>query len=77
MSKIVISILKSKFISYHQFKMEIEKQSIKLTWSILRFGSGEMTVLPEKSTLFPDKFPLNLPCFPLSLWQNPRIGFFG
>ena len=25
----------------------------------------EMIVLAEKSTLFPDKFPRNLPCFPL------------
>lgn len=33
------------------------------TSSILRFGSGEMTVLPEKSTLFPERFPLNRPEF--------------
>ena len=27
-------------------------------------GSGVITVLPEKSTLFPPKLPLNLPFFP-------------
>ncbi len=32
-----------------------------------RFGSGEMTVLLEKSTLLPESDPLNLPSFPLSL----------
>lgn len=33
------------------------------TSSIRRFGSGEITVLPEKSTLFPERFPLNRPEF--------------
>jgi hypothetical protein len=37
------------------------------TWSIARFGSGVMTVLAEKSTRFPIKFPLIRPSFPLSL----------
>lgn len=46
------------------------------TSSIRRFGSGEITVRPEKSTRFPERFPLNRPCFPLSLWQKPRIGFW-
>ena len=35
-------------------------------------GSGEMTVRPVKFTRFPDKFPLNLPSFPLSLVQIDR-----
>ena len=34
------------------------------------------TVRPEKSTRFPERFPRNLPCFPLSRWQNARMGFF-
>ncbi len=33
-------------------------------------GSGEITVLPVKSALLPDKFPLNRPCFPLILMQS-------
>ncbi|OMH85057.1 hypothetical protein AX774_g1382 [Zancudomyces culisetae] len=45
------------------------------TSSIPMFGSGDITVRAEKSTLFPDKFPRNLPCFPLSLCVNPLIGF--
>ena len=32
-----------------------------------RFGSGEITVLLEKSTRFPDNDPLNLPSFPFNL----------
>lgn len=39
----------------------------RITWSILMLGSGEITVLPVKLDLFPDKFPLNLPFFPFSL----------
>mmetsp|Transcript_26243 Transcript_26243/g.58082 ORF Transcript_26243/g.58082 Transcript_26243/m.58082 type:complete len:212 (+) Transcript_26243:1854-2489(+) len=31
-----------------------------------------MTVLAEKSTLLPDRFPRNLPCLPLSRWHSPR-----
>lgn len=31
------------------------------TSSIRRLGSGEMTVRPEKSTLFPERLPLNRP----------------
>ncbi len=34
-----------------------------------------MTVLPEKSTRLPDKFPRKRPCFPLRRWQKPRMGF--
>ena len=30
--------------------------------------SGEMTVLAEKLTRFPDKLLLNLPCFPFKRW---------
>merc|ERR1740123_2284143 len=37
------------------------------TWSILRLGSGVMTVLALKSTLLPIKFPLILPSLPFSL----------
>lgn len=37
------------------------------TWSILKLGSGVMTVLAEKSTRFPIKFPLTRPSFPFSL----------
>ena len=33
-------------------------------------GSGEITVLAEKSTLLPDKFDLNLPSFPFSRCDN-------
>lgn len=32
-----------------------------------KFGSGLITVLAEKSTLFPNKFCLNLPYFPFNL----------
>ena len=39
-----------------------------------KLGSGEITVLLEKSTLFPDSDPLNLPSFPLSLWVNVFSG---
>ncbi|MBA7480247.1 hypothetical protein ES707_15696 [subsurface metagenome] len=35
-----------------------------------RFGSGEITVLAEKSTLFPERLPLNRPSFPFSLWAR-------
>lgn len=37
------------------------------TWSILRLGSGVMTVLAEKSTRFPIKLPLTRPSFPFNL----------
>ena len=33
-----------------------------------RLGSGLITVRLEKSTLFPEREPLNLPSFPFSLW---------
>jgi hypothetical protein len=36
---------------------------------------GEITVLLEKSTIFPDRFLLNLPYFPFSLWTNPLMYF--
>ena len=32
-----------------------------------KFGSGEITVLLEKSTRFPDNEPLNRPSFPFNL----------
>ena len=31
-------------------------------------GSGEITVLAEKSTRFPERFPLNRPSLPFSRW---------
>jgi hypothetical protein len=40
------------------------------TSEIAIFGSGEITVLLEKSTLFPDKEPLNRPSVPLTLCVN-------
>lgn len=42
--------------------------------SIAILGSGETTVLAEKSTLFPIKFFLNLPSLPLSLSLKDLIG---
>ena len=36
-----------------------------------KLGSGDITVLPEYSTLFPDRFPLNLPYFPFILYNKP------
>jgi hypothetical protein len=33
---------------------------------ILKFGSGDMTVLPVYSVRFPDRFPRNRPVFPFS-----------
>ena len=39
-----------------------------------RLGSGLMTVRLEKSTLFPESEPLNLPSLPLSLWLSVLSG---
>ena len=39
-----------------------------------RFGSGEITVLLEKSTLLPESEPRNLPSFPFSLCVNVLSG---
>ena len=39
-----------------------------------KLGSGEITVRLEKSTLFPDNEPLNLPSFPFNLWVNVLRG---
>ena len=47
------------------------------TSSMRKLGSGEMTVLLEKSTLLPDRLPRKRPCLPFSLWQNPLVGFLG
>ena len=47
------------------------------TWSMRILGSGEITVLPEKSTLLPDKLPRKRPCFPFSLWTKPLVFFLG
>ena len=41
-----------------------EQRRIAQTSSIRKFGSGEMTVRPEKSTRLPDKLPLKRPCLP-------------
>mmetsp|Transcript_21938 Transcript_21938/g.54256 ORF Transcript_21938/g.54256 Transcript_21938/m.54256 type:complete len:285 (-) Transcript_21938:948-1802(-) len=45
--------------------------------SMRRFGSGEMTVRPEKSTRFPLRLPRNRPCLPLRRCTNPRSGLPG
>mmetsp|Transcript_18420 Transcript_18420/g.62709 ORF Transcript_18420/g.62709 Transcript_18420/m.62709 type:complete len:271 (+) Transcript_18420:390-1202(+) len=44
------------------------------TSSTLRFGSGDITVRPLKSTRLPLRFPLKRPCFPLSRCTKPRRG---
>mmetsp|Transcript_25735 Transcript_25735/g.72107 ORF Transcript_25735/g.72107 Transcript_25735/m.72107 type:complete len:238 (+) Transcript_25735:881-1594(+) len=44
------------------------------TWSMARYGSGEMTVRPLKSTRLPLRFPRNRPCLPLRRWTKPRRG---
>lgn len=41
-----------------------------------RFASGLMTLLAEKSTLFPIKCCLNLPSFPLSLSSKLLMALF-
>ena len=43
------------------------------TWSILRLGSGVMTVLAEKSTRLPIKLPRILPSL---LWSKTRFSLF-
>ena len=43
-------------------------------WSTSKFGSGDITLLALKSTLFPIKFPLIRPSFPFSLLVNVFIG---
>ncbi len=47
-----------------------------ITWLGCKLGSGEITVLAVKFDLFPDKFCLKRPCFPLSLVQKDRIYLF-
>jgi hypothetical protein len=47
-----------------------------MTWLGCKLGSGEMTVLAVKLDLLPERFCLNLPCFPFSLVQNDRINLF-
>mmetsp|Transcript_134724 Transcript_134724/g.430454 ORF Transcript_134724/g.430454 Transcript_134724/m.430454 type:complete len:253 (+) Transcript_134724:1425-2183(+) len=42
--------------------------------STLTFGSGEMTVRPEKSTRFPLRLPRNRPSLPFSRAHNDRMG---
>ena len=37
---------------------------------ISRFGSGEITVLAEKSTRLPERLLLNLPSFPFNLCER-------
>mmetsp|Transcript_34804 Transcript_34804/g.56134 ORF Transcript_34804/g.56134 Transcript_34804/m.56134 type:complete len:215 (-) Transcript_34804:739-1383(-) len=44
------------------------------TSSTLRLGSGDITVLAEKSTRFPDRLPRKRPCFPFSLCTSARMG---
>ena len=71
----------SYYNNYYVYLFRIGKNLSNIngnpTCSILRFGSGEMTVLLEKSTIFPHRFPLNLPCFPFNLCTNPLMYFFG
>lgn len=46
------------------------------TSSIRRLGSGEMTVLPEKSTRFPDRLPRKRPShgkIPVMGWNKCRV----
>ena len=45
------------------------------TSQIARFGSGEMTVRPEKFTRFPERLPRKRPCLPFSRWHSPRAAF--
>jgi len=40
------------------------------TSSIRRLGSGDMTVLEEKSTRFPERLRRKRPSFPFSLWDR-------
>lgn len=47
------------------------------TSSILKLGSGEMTVRLEKSTRLPERFPRKRPCLPFNLWTKPLVNFFG
>ena len=71
----------SYYNNYYEYLFRIGKNLSNIngnpTCSILRFGFGEMTVLLEKSTIFPHRFPLNLPCFPFNLCTNPLMYFFG
>ncbi len=41
---------------------------------MLRFGSGDMTVLALKFTLLPERLPRNRPSFPFSLWERVLRG---
>lgn len=43
-------------------------------WSNSNDGSGDTTVLDEKSTLFPIKLPRSLPSLPFSLYDIALIG---
>lgn len=47
-----------------------------MTWLGWRFGSGDMTVRAVKFERLPERFCLNLPCFPFSLVQNDLINLF-
>lgn len=46
------------------------------TLSIGMLGSGEITVLPVKLDLFPDKLPLNLPFLPFNRWAKALMSLF-
>ena len=59
-----IGKLDSNLFRYRNLPISYALQC-QLTSSIRRLGSGPMTVRPEKSTRFPDKFPRNRPCLPL------------
>jgi hypothetical protein len=70
--------LKTNFFNLSIFQFETVSGMVSFfatsygipTSEIAIFGSGEITVLLEKSTLFPDKEPLNLPSLPFNLCVN-------
>ena len=65
-------MLKIKYNGNRKDKL-VELRAELPTSSMPRFGSGEMTVRPEKSTRLPERLPRNRPCLPLMRWLNPRI----
>ena len=69
------SHLKFELIMTWKINWRVKIKNIGNLWTstsvILKFGSGDMTVLPVYSVRFPDKFPRNRPVFPLSLCIRP------
>lgn len=70
------SHLKCQLMMTWKIDLRVNIKNIDQTWTttsvILKFGSGDMTVLPVYSVRFPDKLPRNRPVFPLSRWTRPR-----